>query len=101
MYPAFFIAPATNPRQVCFCHFIVFISSEIVTPPFRCIRAMACAILLPSRGEPASRFFAAVLALGAFLAAGTFLVALAFAGASFADCAPPLAFLSGLGFFSR
>jgi hypothetical protein len=32
VYPAFFIAPAMNPRTVCFCQPIVLMISEIVAP---------------------------------------------------------------------
>src|SRR5580658_5919211 len=74
-------------------------TSEIVTPPLRCIRAITCAILLPSRGAPAASFALAVfLALGAALAAVAFLVAFPFAGATWADCARPLAFVAALRF---
>src|ERR1022692_546981 len=62
------------------------------------------AILVPARGPVASFALAvffgvdAVLALGAFLAAGTFLLALPLVGAPLAACARPVAFFPAFGF---
>src|ERR1022692_3139315 len=78
---------------------MAFMISEMVAPPLRWSMAITWAILLPSRGPPPSFALAAFLAaLGAFLAGVAFLVALAFAGAPLADCAPPLAFFFAFGF---
>jgi hypothetical protein len=95
-YPAFFIAPAMNPRTVCFCQPIFSMSSVSVAPFFRWSIATTWAVLLPSRGLAVSGALASFLALGAFLAVVVFLVALAFVGAPLAACAPPLAFFVGL-----
>src|ERR1039458_9622286 len=97
-YPAFFIAPAMNPRTVCFCQFILSIISARVAPLFRCTRAITWAVFVPSRGAALSCALAAFLALGAFLVAVAFLIALAFAGAPLAVRAPALGFLSAFGF---
>ena len=78
--PGFFIAPAMNPRTVCFCQPILSMISASVAPFFRWSIATTCAVLLPSRGPAVSCAFAAFLALGAFLAPVAFLVALAFGG---------------------
>ena len=94
MYPAFFIAPAINPRTVCFCQPILAMISESVAPFLRWSITSTCAVLLPSRGPAVSCALAAFLPLGSFLAAVAFLVALAFAGAPLAAGAPTLAFLS-------
>src|SRR5271154_1564562 len=72
--------------------------SARVAPFFRCSIATTCAVLLPSRGAGASCVLSAGLALGTFLATVALLVALDFAGAPLADCAPPLAFLSAFSF---
>src|ERR1017187_5104618 len=77
---------------------MAFMISEMVAPPLRWSMAITWAILLPSRGPPPSFALAAFLALGAALAGVAFLVALAFAGAPLADCAPPLAFSFAFGF---
>src|ERR1035441_3917050 len=102
-YPAFFIAPAMNPRTVCPCHPIVSMISASVAPFFRWSMATTWAVLLPSRGPAVSCALAAFLALGAFLAAVAFLPALPLTGAPLAPCAPPLAlrfaFGSGLSAF--
>src|SRR5450755_2515724 len=47
--PAFFIAPAMNPRTVCFCHPIVCIISASVAPFLRRSMATTWAVLLPGR----------------------------------------------------
>src|ERR1035441_4208192 len=93
------MAPAINPRTVCFCQPIWSMISASVAPFFRCSSATTWAVLLPSRG-PDSDFagFAAFLALGALFAGVAFLVALVLAGASLADCAPTLALRSAFGF---
>src|ERR1039457_3133282 len=98
VYPAFFIAPAMNPRTVCRCQLILSMISWRVAPFLRWSMATTWAVLLPSRGPALSSALAAFLALGAFLAAVVFLVALAFAGAPLAARAPLLAFLSDFGF---
>src|ERR1039457_3851137 len=82
VYPAFFIAPAMNPRTVCFCQPILAMISASVAPFFRCSMATTWAVLLPSRGPALSSALAAFLALGAFFAVVVFLVALALAGAA-------------------
>ena len=76
LYPAFFIAPAMNPRTVCFCQPMVSIISASVAPFFRCSIATTWAVLLPSRA-PALSAFAAFLALGALFAGAAFLFAFA------------------------
>src|ERR1019366_180954 len=98
VYPAFFIAPAMNPRTVCFCQPILSMISASVAPFFRWSMATTWAVLLPSRGPALSGALAAFLAWGALLAGVVFLVALALAGAPLAACAPPLAFRSAFGF---
>src|SRR5205823_7553661 len=95
--PAFFIAPAMNPRTVCRCQPIFSITSDSVAPPFRCSMATTWAVLLPSRGPAVSWGLAGFLALGAFLAAVAFLVAFLLTGAPLAAGAPPLAFRSAFG----
>jgi hypothetical protein len=70
VYPAFFIAPAMNPRTVCFCHPIWVMISPSVAPCWRCSIATTWAVLLPSRGPALRSAVAAVLALGAFARAG-------------------------------
>jgi hypothetical protein len=95
-YPAFFIAPAMNPRTVCRCHPILSMISASVAPFLRWSIATTWAVLLPSRG-PAPSVLAAVFALGVFLVAVAFLLALAFAGAPLAAGAPRLALLSAFG----
>src|ERR1017187_4545230 len=87
-----------NPRTVQIFHANRSANSFKVAPFFRLSRAIAWAILLPSRGPVASFALAAFLALGAALAGVAFLVALPLPGAPLADCARPLAFLSGFGF---
>ena len=93
MNPAFFIAPAMNPRTVCFCQPILSMISASVAPFFRWSIATTWAVLLPSRGAVASRAFAAVLLLGAFFGAVIFLAAL-----PLAVRAPLLALRSAFGF---
>src|ERR1700683_432693 len=97
MNPAFFIAPAMNPRTVCFCQPIFSVISAKVAPFFRWSMVTTWAVLLPSRGALASCVLAARLPLGAFLAGVAFLVALPFVGAPLADCAPPLALRAAFG----
>src|ERR1017187_4209199 len=58
--------------------------------------ATTCVVFEPSRGAAASATWAPFLPLEA-LAAVAFFVALPFAGAALADCAPPLAFLAAFG----
>src|ERR1017187_10140739 len=85
VYPAFFIAPAMNPRTVCFCQPMVFMISARVAPFFRCSMATTWAVLLPSRAPSAFGFMAFLGALAACLAAFgalAFLVALGLAGAT-------------------
>src|ERR1039458_1145589 len=93
-----------KPRTVCRCQPMVFMISEMVAPFLRWSMATTWAVLLPSRGPAAPRAFAAVLPLGAALAAVAFFVALPLAGAPLAAraprlaaCAPPLAFRSVFG----
>src|ERR1017187_9003313 len=45
--PAFFIAPAINPRTVCFCQPMVRMISDSVAPFLRRSMAMTSAFLLP------------------------------------------------------
>jgi hypothetical protein len=59
VYPAFFIAPAMNPRTVCFCQPIFSTISAKVAPFFRWRMATTWAVLLPSRGAVASGALAA------------------------------------------
>ena len=72
-YPAFFIAPAMNPRTVCFCHPMLCIISESVAPFLRCSMATTCAVLLPGHAAGISGTGADFLAVGAFLAVVAFL----------------------------
>ena len=71
--PAFFIAPAMNPRTVCFCQPIVFMISVRVAPFLRWSMETTWAVLVPSRGPSALGFadflgdLAALLAWVAFL----------------------------------
>src|ERR1700683_4835730 len=88
MNPAFFIAPAMNPRTVCFCQPIFSMISAKVAPFFRWSMVTTWAVLLPSRGAVASCVLAPLLPLGAFLAAVAFLVALSFVGAPWAQAGP-------------
>src|SRR6266849_6870169 len=70
-----------------------------VAPSFRCSIATTWAVLLPSRAVPgALAGFAPLAALGVFFAGVGSLVALAFAGAPLAGCAPRLALGSAFGF---
>ena len=62
--PAFFIAPAMNPRRVCRCRPILFMISARLAPFFRWSMATTWAVLLASRGELASCVLAARLAWG-------------------------------------
>src|ERR1039458_8124098 len=78
------MAPAMNPRTVCFCQPIFCMISVSVAPFLRCSIATTWAVLLPSRGPALSCSLAAFLALGALLAGVVFLVVLAFAGAPLA-----------------
>jgi hypothetical protein len=91
---SFFIAPAMNPRTVWRNQPMVFMISSMVAPFFRWSMATTCAVFEPSRGVAAT--WAPFLPLEA-LAGVAFLVALPFAGAGLADCAPPLAFLAAFG----
>src|ERR1017187_5228041 len=79
-YPAFFIAPAMNPRTVCRCQPIVFMISEMVAPPFRRSMATTWAVRSEERRVGTEWALAAFLPFGAALAAVAFLVALALAG---------------------
>src|ERR1700687_1336490 len=96
-YPAFFIAPAMNPRTVCFCQPILSMISASVAPFLRCSIETTWAVLLPSRGPAGSPVLAAVFALGVFLVAVAFLLALALEGAPLAAGAPTLALRSSFG----
>ncbi len=88
MYPAFFIAPAMNPRTVWRCQPIETIISESVAPAGRRSIATTCAVLLLSRGAfAASCDLATFGALGAFLRAVVFFVAGAASGATSGVCA--------------
>ena len=91
---SFFIAPAMNPRTVWRNQPMVFMISSMVAPFFRWSMATTCAVFEPSRGVAAT--WAPFLPLEA-LAGVAFLVALPFAGAGLADCAPPLAFFAAFG----
>jgi hypothetical protein len=79
--PAFFIAPAMNPRTVCFCQPICDMIPSRVTPFGRCSRAITVAVLLPSRTPLA---FGSAAFLGVF---GAFFCRAGF-GASGATVAP-------------
>src|ERR1022692_2271458 len=96
-WPAFFIAPAMNPRTVCLFQPILSMISVSVAPFLRWSIATTCAVLLPSRGPVASCAFAAFLPLGAAFAGVAFFPGFPFVGAALADCAPPLAFLAAFG----
>src|SRR5438552_18834519 len=78
------MAPAMNPRTVCFCQHIFCMISVRVAPPLRCSIATIWAVLLPSRGAAASCGFAAFLPWGGFLAAVAFWPVFALAGAPLA-----------------
>ena len=70
VYPAFFIAPAMNPRTVCFCQPICSMISASVAPFFALehrhhLRRLAALARTSALASPAS---AAFLALGAFFA---------------------------------
>src|ERR1019366_317825 len=90
------MAPAMNPRTVCFCQHIFCMISVRVAPPLRCSIATTWAVLLPSRG--ASCGFAAFLPWGGFLAAVAFGPDFAVAGPPLAPRAPRLALGSAFGF---
>src|ERR1035437_1032712 len=92
------MAPAMNPRTVCFCQPIFCMISVRVAPPLRCSIATTWAVLLPSRGAAASCGFAAFLPWGGFLPAMAFWPVFAFAGAPLAPRAPRLALGSAFGF---
>src|ERR1035437_3807519 len=92
------MAPAMNPRTVCFCQPIFCMISVSVAPLLRCSIATTWAVLLPSRGTAASCGFAAFLPWGGFLAVRAFWPVFAFAGALLAPRAPRLALGSAFGF---
>src|ERR1017187_2666220 len=71
--PAFFSAPATKPRTVCFCQPIFSIISASVAPFFRWSMATTWAVLVPSRGPSALGLVAFAGALAAFLDGVAFL----------------------------
>jgi len=98
VYPAFFIAPAMNPRTVWRCQPIFSIISTRVAPFFRWSIATTWAVLLPSRGPAVSRALAVLLPLGAFLAGVALFPDLPFEDAPLAPCARPLAFPWAFGF---
>jgi hypothetical protein len=81
-YPAFFMAPAINPRTVCRCQPIFSTISARVAPPLRCSIATTCAVLVPTRGAPASGPLAAFLPLGARFDAMAFFPNLPLTGAA-------------------
>jgi len=80
VYPAFFNRAGHEPADRVLLPAILSMISARVAPFLRWSMATTWAVLLPSRG-PVSCVLAALLALGAFLAAVVFLVALAFFGA--------------------
>src|ERR1039457_5958025 len=86
------MAPAINPRTVCRCQPIFSMILARVAPPLCCSIATTCAVLVPARGVPASRPWAAFLPLGACLAGVAFFPDLPRAGALWAACAPRLTF---------
>src|ERR1039457_1694028 len=103
--PAFFIAPAMNPRTVCFCQPIVFMISAKVAPLLRWSMATTWAAFLDGVA------FLAVLGLGlpplaALWALGAFFLGLApffeeaFSGATVAPCAATAATVSVVAAFS-
>src|SRR5579872_2789345 len=87
-----------NPLTLWACQEVASMRSARLAPFALRRRSSTVAVLLPSRGPVASGALAAFFPLGAFLAGVAFLVALAFAGAPLAACAPPLAFMSAFGF---
>src|ERR1017187_1628315 len=91
------MAPAMNPRTVCFCQPIFCMISVRVAPPLRCSIATTWAVLLPSRGAAASCGLAAFLPWGGFLAVVAFWPVFAIAGAPLAPRAPRLALGSAFG----
>src|SRR5450756_264938 len=91
------MAPAMNPRTVCFCQPIFCMISIRVAPPLRCSIATTWAVLLPSRGAAASCGFAAFLPGGGFLAVVAVWPVFAVAGAPLAPRAPRLALAFAFG----
>lgn len=87
-YPALFMAPAMNPRTVCFCQPICSMISARAAPFFRFSIAITWAVLLPSRAPWLSATLAIFLALGAFLGGVVFLPGLPLGGVTLAACAP-------------
>src|ERR1035438_5527430 len=84
------MAPAMNPRTVCFCQPIFSTISARVAPFLRCSMATTWAVLLPLRGAAVSGAGAAFWPLGACLTAVRFLAALRLAGAPLGDPAPTM-----------
>src|ERR1017187_10957018 len=62
--------------------------SARVAPPLRCSIATTCAVLVPARGAPASRPWAAFLPLGRVLGRSGLFPDLPLAGTLWAACAP-------------
>src|SRR5450755_2191711 len=96
VWPAFFIAPAMNPRTVCFCHPIVCTISARVAPFLRCSMATTWAVLLARPGAAISGR-ASCLALGAFFMAVALRDTLLLTGAAIGPGAPPLVWCSAFG----
>src|SRR5450755_2054932 len=93
VWPAFFIAPAMNPRTVCFCHPIVCMISASVAPFLRRSMATTWAVLLPGRDAAIWRASACLAFFPAVASGGAFLLA----GAAVGACAPPLAWCADFG----
>ena len=95
VWPAFFIAPAMNPRTVCFCHPIDFMISASVAPFLRRSMATTWAVLLLWRGAAISGARAPCLALGAFFTAGAFARRLDLGGRGYGRLCATLAMADG------
>jgi hypothetical protein len=99
--------PERNPRTLCGCQPVAFISSLDVTPPGRFSSSRIVSVLLPSRGPFSLAAFtgraafgfgvASRAALGAFLAGLAFFADLALAGATLRARYATLAFFVALG----
>src|SRR3954451_13791250 len=92
------MAPAMNPRTVCFCQPIFCMISLRVAPPLRCSIATTWSVLLPSRGAAACCGFAACLPWGGFLAALACWPVFALGGAPLGPGAPRWALGCAFGF---
>src|SRR5690349_11467415 len=86
--------PDRNPRTLCACQPVAFISSASVAPLGRFSRSSTSAVLLPLRASVDLAFFAP---LGAFFAGLAFLPDLPFFGATWRARALAPAFLVAFG----